>query len=156
MDHLEFGHFLEAQNAVYDDVVQELAAGRKQTHWMWFIFPQLQGLGRSEMAQRFALRSLDEAVRYAADPQLGARLRQCTGLVNQTKGGSISEIFGDPDDLKFHSSMTLFALAVPGDPIFKSALDKFFGGQMDHKTVALLETIGNPPSAVLLRTGRQS
>ncbi|MGA2245839.1 MAG: DUF1810 domain-containing protein [Verrucomicrobiota bacterium] len=134
----EFQHFREAQLPIYNDVVAELADGRKRSHWMWFIFPQLQGLGRSAMAQRFALRSLDQARRYAADPELGRRLRQCTDFVNRAEAKSISEIFDYPDDLKFHSSMTLFALAAPGDSPFKSALTKFFGGKMDGQTIDLL------------------
>jgi uncharacterized protein (DUF1810 family) len=135
----EFKHFLQAQEHIYDQVIQELSVGEKQSHWMWFIFPQLLGLGRSEMAQRFALQSLDQAVRYAADPVLGQRLRQCARLVAETQGRGISEIFGFPDDLKFHSSMTLFASAVPDDPIFRLALEKYFDGEMDVKTLAILE-----------------
>jgi len=134
----EFKHFREAQALVYDEAVNELTAGQKRSHWMWFIFPQLLGLGHSEMARRFALQSLEQARRYAADPELGRQLRQCTELVNRVEHRRISEIFGYPDDLKFHSSMTLFALAVPEEPMFKSALANFFGGRMDPKTVELL------------------
>jgi uncharacterized protein (DUF1810 family) len=148
MDGNEFKHFLQAQEGVYDRVVQELTAGQKRSHWMWFIFPQLLGLGRSEMAQRYGLQSLDEARRYAADPVLGARLRQCARLVTQVRGRGISEIFGFPDDLKFHSSMTLFALAVPNDPFFGLALEKYFGGKKDEKTLDLLAEM-NPASAVV-------
>lgn len=138
MPQAEFEHFLAAQGPVYGDVIAELSAGKKQSHWMWFIFPQLVGLGHSHMAQRFALHSLDEARRYAQHPQLGERLRQCTKLVVQTENRNISGIFGYPDDRKFHSSMTLFHLAVPEEPLFKLALDKYFDGENDARTVALL------------------
>lgn len=138
MSASEFEHFLAAQASVYDNVLAELQAGEKQTHWMWFIFPQLEGLGHSYMAQRFALHSLDEARRYAQHPQLGRRLRQCAKLVVQTEGRNVSEIFGYPDDLKFHSCMTLFALAVPDEPLFPQALDKYFQGQKDARTVEFL------------------
>jgi len=113
----EFSHFLQAQDPVYDQVLQELSAGQKRSHWIWFIFPQLTGLGRSAMAQRFAIHALEEASRYAVDPVLGRRLQQCTQLVVQIEGRGISEIFGLPDDLKFHSSTTLFALAAPSPDI---------------------------------------
>jgi uncharacterized protein (DUF1810 family) len=135
----EFEHFVRAQAPVYEAVVAELQAGEKQTHWMWFIFPQLEGLGHSHMAQRFALHSLDEARRYAQHPQLGERLRHCTRLVVQIEERSVSEIFGYPDDLKFHSCMTLFHLAIPDDPLFKLALDKYFDGKKGAKTMELLK-----------------
>jgi uncharacterized protein (DUF1810 family) len=135
----EFRHFVEAQEPVFDRVVEELSNGEKRSHWMWFIFPQLTGLGRSEMAERFALQSLGQARRYAADSLLGPRLRQCTRLVTQVKGRGISQIFGFPDDLKFHSSMTLFALAAPDDPVFGLALEKYFNGKKDEKTIGLLK-----------------
>lgn len=135
----EFRHFVDAQDPVFDRVVEELSHGEKRSHWMWFIFPQLSGLGRSDMAQRFALQSLDQARRYAADALLGPRLRQCTRLVTQVKGREISQIFGFPDDLKFHSSMTLFALATPDDPVFGLALEKYFKGMKDEKTIWLLK-----------------
>ena len=134
----EFVHFEATQAPVYEDVVAELQAGEKQTHWMWFIFPQFEGLGHSPMAQRFALHSLVEARRYARHPVLGERLRQCARLANQIEARNVSEIFGYPDDLKFHSCMTLFNLAVPDEPLFKLALDKYFGGKKDAKTMELL------------------
>jgi uncharacterized protein (DUF1810 family) len=136
----EFEHFRRAQAPVYPAVIAELTAGQKQSHWMWFFFPQLAGLGRSETARRFALESLDQARRYAADPELGGRLRECTALVNRIHGRSASEIFDDPDDLKFHSSMTLFALAAPEESGFKTALKKYFDGHLDPRTVEMLET----------------
>ena len=117
-------------------VLAELAAGCKRTHWMWFVFPQIAGLGRSAMAQRYALGSLDEARAYLAHPVLGPRLLRCTEVVNAVEGRTVSKVFGSPDDLKFHSSMTLFALAQPGEAVFRAALAKYFGSQMDALTTA--------------------
>jgi uncharacterized protein (DUF1810 family) len=134
----EFEHFLAAQEPVFHQVLAELQAAKKQTHWMWFIFPQLEGLGHGPMAQRFALHSLDEARRYAQHPQLGERLRHCARLVVEIQDRSVSEIFGYPDDLKFHSCMTLFNRALPDEPLFKSALERFFAGEKDTKTLELL------------------
>jgi uncharacterized protein (DUF1810 family) len=134
----EFAHFLEAQQPVFDQVVRELAAGEKRSHWMWFIFPQVLGLGRSYMAQRYAIHSLDEARRYAVHPVLGERLRCCTRLVLEAQNRSVSDIFGYPDDLKFHSSMTLFALAVPDEPLFGLVLEKYFACSKDAKTLEIL------------------
>lgn len=131
--------FLRAQAPVYDAVLTELRAGRKRSHWMWFIFPQLAGLGHSEMAQRFALASRDEAAAYLAHPVLGARLRECAALVLGASGATVDQIFGHPDNMKFHSSMTLFA-AVPGaEPVFSQNLDKYFGGVPDALTLARLK-----------------
>ena len=134
--HLE--RFVEAQDGVYARVCEELRAGEKRSHWMWFIFPQIRGLGRSPMAERFAIASLAEAAAYLDHAVLGARLRECTGLVVDINGRTIEEIFGYPDDLKFHSSMTLFAHAAPDNRIFRAALQKFFRGQDDAATVKLL------------------
>jgi uncharacterized protein (DUF1810 family) len=134
----EFAHFLEAQQPVFDQVTRELAAGEKRSHWMWFIFPQMIGLGQSHMARQYAIHSLEAARRYAVDPILGKRLRRCTRLVCEIQNRDVSDIFSYPDDLKFHSSMTLFALAVPDEPLFKSALEKYFAGQRDAKTIAIL------------------
>ena len=117
-------------------VLAELAAGSKRTHWMWFVFPQLAGLGHSAMARRYALGSLDEARAYLAHPVLGPRLLQCAGLVNGVQGRTANAVFGSPDDLKFHSSMTLFALAQPGEAVFRQALDTYFDGAMDPMTVS--------------------
>jgi uncharacterized protein (DUF1810 family) len=134
----EFSHFIAAQNPVYDQVIQELANGQKQSHWMWFVFPQVAGLGRSPMAQQYALHSLDAARRYIAHPVLGERLRQCTRLVVGTHDRTALEIFGNPDELKFHSSMTLFALAAPQEPLFAAALAKYFNRRADVKTLEIL------------------
>ena len=134
------GRFVEAQEAVYARVCQELRSGRKTSHWMWFVFPQLRGLGQSQMAHTYGIASRAEAKAYLKHPVLGARLRECTGLVNQVQGRPIEEIFGYPDDLKFRSSMTLFANVAPEDPVFQEALDKYFGGEPDSRTLELLAT----------------
>lgn len=134
----EFAHFLEAQEPVFDRVTRELAAGEKRSHWMWFIFPQMAGLGYSHMAQQYALHSLEEARRYAGHVILGERLRRCTRLVCGVQNRDVSDIFGYPDDLKFHSCMTLFALAVPEETLFGSTLEKYFVGRKDAKTMEIL------------------
>ena len=135
---MRFQHFVEAQNPVIEAVLDELRAGRKQTHWMWFIFPQHVGLGRSGMARRFGLGSIEEAGAYLADPILGGRLMACTEAVLAHRAKSARAIFGTPDDLKFRSCMTLFSMAAPQYSIFQRALDEFFGGEPDPLTVALL------------------
>ena len=135
---MKFQHFVEAQNSVISSVLDELRAGQKQTHWMWFIFPQHVGLGRSGMARRFGLGSIDEARAYLADPILGGRLMACTEAVLAHRAKSARAILGTPDDLKFRSCMTLFAIAAPQSPIFQRALDEFFGGESDPLTMALL------------------
>lgn len=128
--------FVEAQNPVYGQVIRELRAGWKQTHWMWFIFPQIAGLGHSSMARRYAISSLAEAIAYLEHPILGERLRECTRLVNAVENRSIADIFGHPDDLKFRSSMTLFARAAKESDIFREALKKYFDGKEDSFTLA--------------------
>src|ERR1700685_3126306 len=127
--------FVDAQNPVYAQVCNELRAGEKTTHWMWFIFPQIRGLGHSATATHFAISSLEEAKSYLEHPVLGTRLRECTGIVNGVDGKSVSQIFGYPDDLKFHSSMTLFNFAAPDDLGFKRALAKYFHGAIDQRTI---------------------
>jgi len=129
--------FVSAQDKVYPAVRRELSAGRKQSHWMWFIFPQLRALGRSPTAQFYGLADAGEAQAYLAHPVLGPRLIECTGLVNAVTGRSAHQIFGSPDDLKFRSSMTLFGRA-GGGPAFAEALAKYYGGQEDSETVRLL------------------
>lgn len=133
--HLQ--RFVNAQNPVFAQVLSELEQGRKVSHWMWFIFPQIQGLGSSSMAQKFGISSLEEARAYLAHPILGPRLRECAELVNRIAGSSIHEIFGSPDDLKFRSSMTLFALADPDTPVFHDVLAKYFAGKPDQLTLDL-------------------
>jgi uncharacterized protein (DUF1810 family) len=130
--------FIDAQQSIYDTVRAELRGGKKRSHWMWFIFPQLAGLGRSDMAVRYAIASMEEAKAYLAHPVLGERLRECSRLVAAVEGRSIEDIFGYPDDLKFHSSMSLFAQAAPDDPVFKDCLNKYFGGTPDPATLVRL------------------
>jgi uncharacterized protein (DUF1810 family) len=137
-DPYDLARFVAAQAPIYAQAVAELAAGRKRSHWMWFVFPQLEGLGASAMAQRYAIRSLAEAHAYLDHPLLGARLRECVELVSKVEGHSAHEIFGSPDDLKFHSSMTLFAAAAPQEPLFTEALRKYFDGRHDPRTLAIL------------------
>jgi uncharacterized protein (DUF1810 family) len=141
----DLGRFVDAQAPVYESVRAELRRGRKTSHWMWFVFPQLAGLGRSAMAQHYALASLDEARAYLRHPVLGPRLLECTRLVNAIAERSIGEIFGDPDDLKFRSAMTLFARADPAEAAFGEALARFFGGAPDPRTLELLDREGAPP-----------
>ena len=131
--------FVRAQEPIIDRVMTELRAGHKTSHWMWFVFPQLQGLGHSPMAQRFALCSRAEAEAFLRHPILGPRLRECTRLVNAADGRTIEEIFGHPDDLKFRSSMTLFAHAAPDNRVFADAIEKYFCGEYDPLTLARLE-----------------
>jgi uncharacterized protein (DUF1810 family) len=138
-DAFDLERFVGAQAGVYERVKMELAAGEKRSHWMWFIFPQIAGLGSSGMAQRYAINGLEEARAYLAHPVLGARLRECTGLVIAVEGRGVEEIFGYPDDLKFHSSVTLFAQAAgDGDEVFQEALERYFGGKEDAGTVRIL------------------
>ena len=137
-DPYNLRRFVEAQGPIYAQVCAELRAGDKQSHWMWFVFPQIAGLGSSAMARKFAISSRQEAIAYLAHPVLGARLRECTQLVNAVEGRSVHQIFGHPDDLKFHSSMTLFAHASPGDPIFQQALKKYFNSEPDPATLSRL------------------
>jgi len=134
-DPYDLQRFVAAQAPVYQQVCAELRAGRKATHWMWFVFPQIEGLGRSATARKYAISSREEATAYLRHPVLGARLRECTRLVNQVEGRSIHEIFGSPDDLKFHSSMTLFARLASDNADFKHALRKYFGGEEDPTTL---------------------
>jgi len=130
--------FVEAQAPVYAQALAELRAGRKRSHWMWFVFPQIAGLGASAMAKRYAIASLDEAAAYLAHPVLGERLRECAQAMLSVQAGSAHDILGSPDDLKFHSSMTLFHRAAPAEPVFKACLEKYFGGQPDPLTLARL------------------
>ena len=131
--HLE--RFVEAQNPVYDQVCWELQQGLKMTHWMWFIFPQIEGLSSSAMSKRFAISSLEEAAAYLNHPVLGARLKQCTELVINTSGRTLKQILGPTDNLKFRSSMTLFAHAATKNQVFETALTKYFPGGYDQLTL---------------------
>ncbi len=134
-----FAHFRSAQQGVMNAVRDELQSGHKRSHWMWFIFPQLAGLGHSPMAQKYALQSLNEAKAYLADEELGGRLRDCTQWVLGSGNPSVDAIFGYPDNLKFHSSMTLFAQVAGPDSCFHQALDRFFQGLADENTLRLLK-----------------
>jgi uncharacterized protein (DUF1810 family) len=141
-DPFDLNRFVAAQADMFDDVLAELRAGQKRSHWIWFIFPQMKGLGRSPQAQHFGIGSLAEARAYVNHLVLGPRLAECTRLVNQVEGRSIHEIFGTPDDLKFRSSMTLFSRAAGTDPIFAAALKKYFNREPDDLTLELLRKSG--------------
>ncbi|NGM87199.1 DUF1810 domain-containing protein [Parapusillimonas sp. SGNA-6] len=133
-DPYRLQRFVDAQRSTYGQALSELRAGRKRSHWMWFIFPQIEGLGHSAMAQAYAISGLDEARAYVRHPVLGPRLRACTQAVNAVNERGVDAIFGYPDDLKFHSSMTLFA-ATGEDAVFQQALDKYFKGAGDRATL---------------------
>ena len=139
-DPFDLERFVRAQNPIIRAVQGELAQGRKQSHWMWFIFPQIAGLGFSAMSQRYAIGSRAEAESYLAHPLLGSRLVDCTRLVLAVEGRTINAIFGAPDDAKFRSSMTLFG-AVSDEPIFDEALAKYFAGQRDDATLGILDRL---------------
>ena len=138
-DPFDLQRFIDAQESVIDDVRAELSAGRKRTHWMWFVFPQIAGLGHSEMARHYAISSRDEAKAYLAHPVLGARLVELTRIVNGVQGRGVDQIFGYPDDLKFHSSMTLFANIADDADVFHEALRRYFEGRADDATLARIE-----------------
>ncbi|PPQ18128.1 DUF1810 domain-containing protein [Bradyrhizobium sp. AC87j1] len=140
-DPFDLERFVTAQNPVFRDVQGELARGRKQTHWMWFVFPQIAGLGLSAMSQRYAIGSRAEARAYLAHPVLGTRLIECTRLVLAVQGRNINAILGAPDDSKFRSSMTLFG-AVSDEPVFGEALARYFAGERDAATLEILATLG--------------
>ena len=145
-DRFNLQRFVEAQAGAIEGVYAELRAGQKRRHWMWFVFPQIRGLGSSEMAMRYAISGPDEARAYLDHPVLGPRLQECAGIVVDLKGRTIEAIFGYPDDLKFHSSMTLFDRAAalfgeaedPSEGVFHKALKKYFGGKTDEATLARL------------------
>jgi uncharacterized protein (DUF1810 family) len=137
-DLFDLRRFVDAQDPVYHRVLAELRAGVKQSHWMWFVFPQVAGLGRSATAEFYAIRSLDEAKAYLAHPLLGGRLKECTRAILDVTGKSARQILSTPDDLKFRSSMTLFAHAAPEEALFRDALAKYFDGEEDAMTIELL------------------
>ena len=137
-DPHDLQRFVQAQAPVYDRVRAELAAGHKTSHWMWFVFPQLRGLGHSAMAQRYGIASAGEALAYWQHPLLGPRLAECTALVLAVQGRTLHEIFGSPDDRKFASSVTLFAHVAPQEPLFVQAIERCCGGHPDAGTLALL------------------
>jgi uncharacterized protein (DUF1810 family) len=137
----DLDRFLEAQQNVYGIALSELKSGRKLSHWMWFVFPQIDGLGSSPTAKRYAIKSTAEARAYLNHPLLGARLTECTKTLLAIKGLSASDIFGYPDDLKFCSSMTLFESVAPKDSLFSEAIDQYFGGHRDAKTLAIIGAV---------------
>lgn len=138
-DRYDLDRFVEIQAEVYTEVLRELRAGQKTGHWMWFIFPQIAGLGRSPMAERFAISSLEEARAYLDHPVLGKRLRECTQAVMDVEGKTAHAVFGFPDEMKFRSCMTLFARAATDDEIFGEVLEKYFSGESDRLTVEKLK-----------------
>lgn len=137
-DEFDLERFVGAQQGVFDKVLAELRQGRKESHWMWFVFPQLSGLGTSQMAQRYALSSLAQAQAYLAHPLLGARLRECARLLLESPASSAEEIFGRVDAMKLRSSITLFSRADPDDEIVAGVLGRFFEGEPDESTLTLL------------------
>jgi uncharacterized protein (DUF1810 family) len=139
-DPYKLQRFVDAQRSVFEDACVELRKGRKQSHWMWFIFPQIEGLGRSETARTYAISSREEAEAYLEHPVLGPRLRECTRLVNLVERRSAEDIFGRPDDLKFRSSMTLFAHASSDNEGFMEALRRYFDGAFDPLTLERLRS----------------
>ena len=138
MNDDDLQRFVQAQEPRMDDVLAELAAGRKRTHWMWFVFPQLRGLGHSQMAWHFGLQSRGEAAAYLAHPLLGPRLRECVELVLAVEGRSAHAIFGSPDDLKLRSCLTLFREIDGAGGVFGKTLEKYFDGEPDATTLQLL------------------
>ncbi len=144
-DPYDLDRFVQAQDPVMEHVRRELSAGCKRSHWMWFVFPQASGLGHSPMARRYAIASLNEARAYLRHPILGPRLVACTELVNRVEGRSVHQIFGSPDDLKFHSCMSLFALIEGAAPVFKAALTAYFGGAPDRLTTELVAQMRTEP-----------
>ncbi len=149
-DPFNLERFVTAQAAVFDAALAELKAGRKRGHWMWFVFPQLRGLGHSAMAQFYAISSVEEARAYLSHAVLGPRLVSCTNAVLECDANSLREIFDTPDDMKFRSSMTLFALASDGNPVFQAALDRWCSGRMDDITVLILATPPTQGSSLFL------
>jgi uncharacterized protein (DUF1810 family) len=137
-DPFNLARFVSAQDGVYQVALAEIMAGDKRSHWMWFIFPQLAGLGTSSMAQRYALAGIDEAAEFLAHPVLGPRLIECCRAILKLQGKSARQIFGSPDDLKLRSSMTLFARVPSPPPEFQQVLDKYFAGEPDKRTLSIL------------------
>jgi uncharacterized protein (DUF1810 family) len=137
-DPYDLDRFVSAQKPLYPRVLRELRAGDKESHWMWFVFPRIAGLGRSLTSVRYAIVSLDEAKAYLAHPVLGPRLRECAKLALETEGRAAREIFGPVDEMKFRSSMTLFMKAAPDEALFAECLKKFFGGHADPATLEIL------------------
>ena len=140
-DPFQLSRFVKAQDQIYDRALAELKSGRKRSHWMWFVFPQIEGLGFSATTQYYSIKSLEEARQYLEHPVLGKRLRECTETILALEGLSASSIFGYPDDLKLKSSMTLFASVAEGHSVFMRVLEKYHQGNKDERTVAILEQL---------------
>ena len=140
-DPFDLDRFISAQERVYDRVLTELRSGQKRSHWMWFFFPQIDGLGHSSTTKHYSIKTMEEARQYLNHSILGTRLLECAEAVLVTEGRSISEIFGYPDDLKLKSSMTLFAAVADPGSVFDRVLDKYFGGQRDKRTLQLIENL---------------
>jgi uncharacterized protein (DUF1810 family) len=138
-DPFNLQRFIDAQRLVYEEAVDEIRHGRKESHWMWFVFPQMRGLGASGTSIRYGIASLEEARAYLAHPVLGERLKECTGFVVNRRRGSVADLFGFPDHLKYHSCVSLFRLADPQEPLFRTALERDFDGALDPRTVKLVE-----------------
>jgi len=136
---INLDRFVEAQEGSYEEALLEIQNGRKLSHWMWYIFPQIKGLGQSEMSRKYAIRSLDEAQAYLEHPVLGARLIEISGALLKIENSSAREIMGSPDDLKLKSCMTLFSLVEPANPVFCAVLEKYFRGIRDKQTLEIIE-----------------
>jgi uncharacterized protein (DUF1810 family) len=141
-DPHDLGRFVDAQAGDYEQALAEIRSGRKRSHWMWYVFPQIDGLGFSSMSRRYSIKSLDEARAYLDHPVLGPRLVECAEAALGVEGRSAYEIFGSPDDMKLRSSATLFASVTPAYSVFARLLDKYFDGKRDGKTLGLLEAAG--------------
>ncbi len=140
-DVFDLSRFIKAQKNIYDNVLAELRSGWKRSHWMWYIFPQIDKLGESATSKRYAITNLEEARQYLIHPVLGTRLLKCAKMVLAIEGRSVAEIFGYPDDLKLKSSMTLFSCVPEADPVFKHVLEKYFHGSLDFGTINQLELL---------------
>ena len=141
IDQFNLERFIEAQNSVYDHVVEELKNGKKKTHWMWFIFPQITGLGYSAMSQKYAIKSKAEAIAYLEHPILGNRIKECTQLVIDVNEKPVLEIFGSPDNMKFHSSITLFHIVDENSKVFTNALAKYFANDLNTQTIEIINKL---------------
>lgn len=137
----DLARFREEQDVVYASVIKELKAGKKRTHWMWFIFPEVEGLGQSSISRHYAIKSRQEANGYLSDPVLGKRLLECATALLEIEGKSAYDIFGYPDDLKLHSSMTLFFMIAPEQPVFGQVLQKYFSNNKDARTIEIFKTL---------------
>ena len=144
-DPYELNRFISAQEGVYDRALAELRGGQKRTHWMWFIFPQIDGLGHSPTTRHYAVKSVEEARRYLGHPVLGARLVECAEAILAVQGRSVSDIFGYPDDMKLQSSMTLFALVAGPCSVFERVLEKYYEGKRDARTLQIVGSLKTNP-----------